>query len=82
MVVAPTSSLGSGRLEKSALVEASQAALRSWGPDRGLASLAETPAEGDNAVPKLQVLLVVHELVAVAFLELRQLLFGRGARVR
>ena len=48
--------------------------------DRGLE--AETLAEADNAVPELLALLVVHEFVSETLLELRQLLFGRGARVR
>src|SRR5215212_6039793 len=39
---------------------------------------AELAAEAEGALPKLEALLVVHELVAVALLEFRQsLLFGR-----
>jgi hypothetical protein len=42
----------------------------------------KTLAESQYAVALLLALLVVHELVPETLLELGQLLFGRGARVR
>ena len=48
--------------------------------DRGLEAEAKPAPEADDAVAHLLALLVVHELVREALLELRHLLFGGSVR--